>query len=325
MNQHPCVEIIFLASKSYKGKDISNVYPNYKKNLNYIYIGMDDIEENLFSIDLLFLALPHGKSAYYVQKARGKNVKVIDLGADFRLDSKELYEEWYGEKHSVPELLEESVYGLVELKKEEIKKTSIIASPGCYPTATILALNPLLKNNLIDTDTIIVDAKSGISGAGRGSNISNLFSECNENIKAYGVAGHRHISEIEQELSKIAKEKIKITFTPHLVPMMRGILSVSYARLKKEITEVELLDLYRTNYKNNYFIRILESLPETKHVKNSNFCDISVRIDKRTNMVIVISAIDNLIKGAAGQGVQGMNVLYGLEENLGIEFISMYV
>ena len=321
--KHPEVNVEFYSSHNYADIPYNEIYNNYYGFIEDICVNMETAISKLSNINVLFIALPHGKAFEITEKALSLGVKVIDLGADFRLKSKEVYEEWYGVKHESAELLEKAVYGLTELNREAIKKCNLLANPGCYPTATILALTPLLKNNLIDINSIIVDAKSGVSGAGRAASIGSLFTECNESIKAYAVASHRHTPEIEQELSKASSENVMITFTPHLVPMNRGILSTCYGSLKKDLTTEELIDLYRDFYKDDYFIKILNGLPETRWVRGSNLCHIGIKVDKRTKRVIIISAIDNLIKGAAGQAVQNMNIMFGLEETTGLEIIAM--
>lgn len=321
--KHPELSIEFYASHNYANLQFADIYNNYYGFIEDKCIDMDEAEKRLSEIDVLFIALPHGKSFDITQKALTLGVKVIDLGADFRLKSETIYKEWYGIQHGCPELLEEAVYGITELRRNEIKGCNLLANPGCYPTATMLALAPLLNKRLIDVNSIIVDAKSGVSGAGRSANISSLFTECNESIKPYGVGVHRHTPEIEQELSRIIGEKIVISFTPHLVPMNRGILSTCYGNLTEEFTTDMLLEVYREFYKGNYFIKIINGLPETRWVRGSNLCHIGLRVDKRTNRVVVMSAIDNLIKGAAGQAVQNMNIMFGIEETVGLEFISM--
>lgn len=323
LHKHPEINIKFYASHNYADMQFDNIYYNYYGFIEDKCIDMEKAESKLSEIDILFIALPHGKAFEITQKALDLGVKVIDLGADFRLNSAEIYKEWYGIQHGYPEILGEAVYGLTELKRNEIKGCSLLANPGCYPTATILAVAPLLMNNLIDVKSIIIDAKSGVSGAGRSASISSLFTECNESIKAYGVGVHRHTPEIEQELSNISGEKIVISFTPHLVPMNRGILSTCYGNLAKESTTDKLLEVYREFYDEDYFIKIIDGLPETRWVRGSNLCHIGLRVDNRTNRVVVISAIDNLIKGAAGQAVQNMNLMFGLKETAGLEFISM--
>jgi N-acetyl-gamma-glutamyl-phosphate reductase len=323
LHNHPEVNIEFYSSHSFAGTPFDEIYVNYNSYIEDLCIDMEETFNRLSGIDVLFIALPHGKAFELVEKALSLGVKVIDLGADFRLNDQQEYTEWYGLKHELPQLLEKSVYGLPEINREKIKDVDIVANPGCYPTATILALAPLLKNKMIDIKSIIVDAKSGVSGAGRAANIATLFTECNESIKAYGVASHRHTPEIEQELSKLAEEKVTISFTPHLVPMNRGILSTCYSSLLKDINTEELLQIYKDFYNDNYFVKVIDGLPETRWVRGSNLCHIGLKVDKRTNRVIVVSAIDNLVKGAAGQAVQNMNILFGLEENLGLKFIAM--
>ncbi|MCM8710283.1 N-acetyl-gamma-glutamyl-phosphate reductase [Clostridium sp. SYSU_GA19001] len=323
LHNHAEVSIEFYGSHNYANTKFNEIYNNYLGFIEDKCIDMEEAMNRLHKIDVLFIALPHGKAFDITEKALSLGVKVIDLGADFRIDSKETYEAWYNVKHESASLLEQAVYGLCEINREKIKECSLLANPGCYPTATILGLAPLLKNKLIKLNTIIIDAKSGVSGAGRAANIPTLFTECNESIKAYGVASHRHTPEIEQELSKLAEEELIVSFTPHLVPMNRGILSTCYAQLKKETTTEEVLALYKEFYKEDYFVKITDGLPETRWVRGSNLCHIGVRVDKRTNRIIVVSAIDNLIKGAAGQAVQNMNIMFGFEETKGLEFIAM--
>lgn len=323
LSKHPEAEIVFVNSHSYTNTPFNKVYGNFNGFFEEECIDNATMEAKLSEIDVLFVALPSGKAFEFVNKAVAKGVKVIDLGADFRLKSKATYEEWYGIKHESEELLKSAVYGIPELNRENIKNASLIANPGCYPTASILALAPLVKNKLVDVETIIIDAKSGVSGAGRSANIANLFCEVNESFKAYGVTNHRHTPEIEQQLSELNEDTIVLNFTPHLVPMNRGILSTCYGKLIKDIDENQLLELYREFYKDEYFVKVIKELPETRWVKGSNQCHISVRKDKRTNRVIVIAAIDNLMKGAASQAVQNMNLIFGLKENLGLEFYSM--
>lgn len=324
LRNHPNVEIEFIASYSHGGQDFSRIYGNYFGEFTKVCIPNTDVKERLGDIDLLFIALPHGKAFEITQMALDRGVRVVDLGADFRLDDSEKYEEWYGKTCDGKKNLSEAVYGLTELNREKIRESRLVANPGCYPTASLLALIPLLKSGLIQSNSIIIDAKSGVSGAGRGSVTETLMCECSETIKAYAVTTHRHTPEIEQEASKVANEEVKLTFTPHLVPMNRGILSVIYGDLKREIDDESLRKLYEKEYSGEKFIRIKEELPETRWVKGSNYCDISVKVDKRTGRVIVVSAIDNLVKGAAGQAVQNMNLMFGFEEATAIDFISIF-
>jgi N-acetyl-gamma-glutamyl-phosphate reductase len=323
LKNHPETEIVYLNSHNNTGIPFSEVYGNHFGFVDDLTVDMKEAEERLSELHVLFIALPHGKSFDLVQSALKKGVKVIDLGADYRLKSKDVYNKWYGVEHTCEYLLKDAVYGLVELNREDIKKADLLANPGCYTTASILAATPLLKHGLIKPDSLIIDAKSGVSGAGRSANISNLYCEVNESVKAYGVASHRHTPEIEQELSKAAGEEITLTFTPHLIPMNRGILATCYGKLTKEISEEELYNIYCEFYKNEYFIKITKTLPETRWVRGSNMCHIGVRVDKRTGRVIVISAIDNLMKGAASQAVQNMNLMFGLEETMGLKILGM--
>lgn len=325
LHNHPQVEIEFLCSHNYADTQFAKIYNNYTGFIQNVCINIQEAEERLPNIDVLFIALPHGKSFEITEKALDLGVKVIDLGADFRLNSPEVYRQWYGLENEGHELLKSAVYGLTEIYREDVKNTKLLANPGCYTTASILALYPLLKEKLIETDSIVIDAKSGVSGAGRNLSIPSLFSECNESIKAYGVGTHRHTPEIEQELSKAAGEEVILSFTPHLVPMNRGILSTCYGKLKKDLTQEEIYNIYRSFYGGEYFIKVIDELPETRNVKGSNLCHIGIRVDKRTNRVIVISAIDNLIKGAAGQAVQNMNVMFGFEETEGINVLPMQI
>jgi len=272
------------------------------------------------------LALPHGKSVSLVKKMYEKGVKVIDLGADFRLKSVNDYKEWYELEHEYPELLAESVYGLPEIYKEKIEKSAIVANPGCYPTSIILGLAPLLQNNLINLKNIIIDSKSGISGAGKTLSQQTHYPDMNDNLLAYKVGNHRHTPEIEQELSLLSGTKIQINFTPHLIPMNRGMLSTIYAEVVKSFSQDELGKLYGDFYQDCPFIRIrdLNNLPQTKWVQGSNYCDIAPVFDERTGRIIIISTLDNLVKGASGQAIQNMNLMFGLEETAGIWFSPIY-
>ena len=329
LNNHKEVELEFISSHSNTGEDMGNVYTNYKKYFEKKLISLEEAKENFKNIDVLFLALPHGLSEKLTKKALENNVKVIDLGADFRLDDSEIYEKWYKVKHNYPEINKNAVYGLPELYKEKIKNTKVVASPGCYPTSAILGVAPLLKNGIIDTKKIVVDSKSGVSGAGRSAKLDLIYAEVNENFKAYNVLKHRHTPEIKQEMDKLSNGDINLVFTPHLLPINRGILSTIYLdvkdELKKSLTEEKIYEIYNEFYKNEYFVRVIKDLPEIKNVKNSNICEIGVRYDKEFGNIVVVSAIDNLIKGAGGQAVQSMNILFGFEENEGLEFLSMYL
>lgn len=324
--QHPEAEIVSVVSQSFVGQKISDIYPS----LNGV-VDMECEELNVGKIsntcDVVFTALPHGASKTVIPQLVESGLKVIDLSGDFRYNNAAVYEQWYRSKHESPELLEKSVYGLPELHRDAIKKTTLVGNPGCYTTCSILGLVPLLANKMVDTQNIIIDAKSGVSGAGRGLGLDYHFCECTENMKAYKVATHRHTSEIEQEISLVASEEILVSFTPHLVPMKRGIYSTIYANLKQDIAASALLSLYKEYYKDEFFIRIYDEgkLPETNHVTGSNFVDIGLVVDHRLNRVVVVSALDNLIKGAAGQAVQNMNILFGLDEKTGLTVPGLYL
>ncbi len=325
LSLHKEVTITMLASKSYAGQKMSDVYPALRGVCDLV-LEEADVDVAKEKCDVVFTALPHGVSHNVISALFEKGLKVIDLSGDFRYDDIETYEEWYKVKHACPELLKQSVYGLCELHREKIKKARLIGNPGCYTTCSILGLAPLLKNGAIETKNIIIDAKSGVSGAGRGLGLDYHFCECTENMKAYKIATHRHTSEIEQELSKVAGEEIKLSFTPHLVPMKRGIFATEYANLKKPYTKEELLNMYHDFFKDEPFVRIYdEELPESNHVAGSNFVDIGLEVDSRLNRVIVISNIDNLIKGAAGQAIQNMNLMFGLDETEGLTGAGFYL
>lgn len=325
LSGHPEVEIKVLGSHSFAGQPISEVYQNFAH-----IIDMDCEELDLDKVsecDVAFTALPHGASKDVIPSLIEKGLKVIDLSGDFRYDDIEVYEKWYGVEHSSPELLEESVYGLCELYRDKVKNARLIGNPGCYTTCSILGAYPLLKSGLAEHKNIIVDAKSGVTGAGRGLGLPLHFCECTENTKAYKVATHRHTSEIEQELSKAAGEEVMISFTPHLIPQKRGILSTIYINLNKPCTTEEVVDIYKDFYKDEFFVRVKEAgkLPETKHVAGSNFVDIGIVVDERLNRAVVVSAIDNIYKGAAGQAVQNMNIMFGLDEKTGIANAGFYL
>jgi len=320
---HKKVEIDKVISNSNKGMKFSELFPNVRNIFDKEFIGTDNLAEDLKESEYVFLAVPHKAAMEYVPQLLEMGKKVIDLSADFRIKSKTVYEEWYKEEHTAAQFLDEAVYGIPELFRDEVKKARLIANPGCYPTTVILGLAPLLKNNLADTKTIISDSKSGVSGAGKKCTPNTHYSETNENFKAYGIANHRHTPEIEEQLSKLAGEDTIITFTPHLVPMTRGMLSTIYVNLKEGKTEEELYSLYKEFYKNEKFVRIIEDCSiETKFVRGTNYIDIGLKLDKRARRLIILSAIDNVTKGASGQAVQNFNVMAGYDEMEGLNFIS---
>lgn len=325
LTNHPEVSIEVLGSKTFQGQKISDVYQNFRHILEKECEELD--LEAVSACDVAFTALPHGASKSVIPSLLEKGLKVIDLSGDYRYDDAKVYEQWYGQPHSSPELLKESVYGLCELHRDKIRTARLIGNPGCYTTCSILGTAPLLANGAGETKNIIIDAKSGVTGAGRGLGLAYHFCECTENTKAYKIASHRHTSEIEQELSNIAGEEIILSFTPHLIPQKRGILATIYVNLKKPYTTEEIVRMYQDYYKDEFFIRVKEAgqLPETKHVAGSNFVDIGVCVDKRLNRAVIVSAIDNIVKGAAGQAVQNMNLMFGLEEGTGLKTAGFYL
>ncbi len=323
--QHEGVTLTLLTSKSYEGKKISEIYPALRGVCD-LTLKAPDPAEAAATCDVVFTALPHGASKEIIPKLYELGLTIIDLSGDYRYNDPKVYETWYKQPHSSPELLNESVYGLPELHREEIKKSRLIGNPGCYTTCSILGLAPLLAKGMVEAKNIIIDAKSGVSGAGRGLAQAYHFCECTESMKAYKVATHRHTSEIEQELSILAGQDIALSFTPHLVPMKRGIYATMYANLKAPADKESLLKLYHEFYDDEPFVRVLdEGLPESNFVSGSNFVDIGLCVDERLGRVIVVSTIDNLVKGAAGQAIQNMNLIFGLPETQGLSGAGFYL
>ena len=322
---HKDVEIKWYGSRSYIDKKYASIYQNFFQLVDANCMD-DNMEVLADQVDVIFTATPQGLCASLVNEEILSKVKIIDLSADFRIKDVKVYEEWYKLEHKSPQFIEEAVYGLCEINREDVKKARLVANPGCYTTCSILTCYPLVKEGIIDPNTIIVDAKSGTSGAGRGAKVDNLFCEVNENMKAYGVATHRHTPEIEEQLGYACGEKITINFTPHLVPMNRGILATAYASLKKDVTYEEVKAIYDKYYADEKFVRVLEKdvCPQTKWVEGSNYVDVNFKIDPRTHRIIMMGAMDNLVKGAAGQAVQNMNLLFGLPENEGLNLVPMF-
>ena len=322
---HKDVEIKWYGSRSYIDKKYASIYQNFFQLVDATCMD-DNMEALADQVDVIFTATPQGLCASLVNEEILSKVKIIDLSADFRIKDVKVYEEWYKLEHKSPQFIEEAVYGLCEINREDVKKARLVANPGCYTTCSILTCYPLVKEGIIDPNTIIVDAKSGTSGAGRGAKVDNLFCEVNENMKAYGVTTHRHTPEIEEQLGYACGEKITINFTPHLVPMNRGILATAYASLKKDVTYEEVKAIYDKYYADEKFVRVLEKdvCPQTKWVEGSNYVDVNFKIDPRTNRIIMMGAIDNLVKGAAGQAVQNMNLMFGLKESEGLELVPMF-
>lgn len=322
--QHKEVEIVWYGSRSYVDEKFSSVFGNVFQIVDNV-CKSDDLHQLAEEADVIFTATPQGYLAGVLDEEILSHAKVIDLSADYRIKDVETYEAWYGIEHKSPQFIEEAVYGLCEVNRDKVKKARLVANPGCYPTCSFLSIYPLAKAGLIDMDTLIIDAKSGTSGAGRGAKIPNLYCEVNENIKAYGVASHRHTPEIEEQLSYASGKAVTLNFTPHLIPMNRGILITAYASYKKGTTKGEIRKAYEEAYKDEYFVRFLEDgvCPETKWVEGSNFVDVNVKVDERTGRVIMMGAMDNITKGAAGQAVQNMNILFGLDEAEGLRLVPM--
>lgn len=327
---HPRVEIAWYGSKSYIDKNYADVYRNMFQIVEDVCRD-DNMSELASQADVIFTATPQGFLAGILTEDILKKTKIIDLSADFRIKDVKVYEEWYQIVHKSPQFIGEAVYGLCEINREAVKSARLVANPGCYTTCSILTAYPLVKEGLIDPATLIIDAKSGTSGAGRGAKLPNLFCEVNENIKAYGVASHRHTPEIEEQLGYAAGSPVLINFTPHLVPMNRGILVTEYAALRKKAdgslpSYEEIKSVYDTYYSAEKFVRVLDKgvCPETKWVEGSNYVDIGFQIDSRTGRIILMGALDNLVKGAAGQAVQNMNLLFGFPESEGLNLVPMF-
>lgn len=331
---HKEVEICWYGSRSYVEQEYASVYRNMFTLVEDKCLD-DNLPELASQVDVIFTATPQGYLASVLTEEILSQVKIVDLSADYRIKDVATYEKWYGIEHKSPQFIEEAVYGLCEINREQTVGRRLVANPGCYTTCSILTTYPLVKEGVVDHSTLIVDAKSGTSGAGRGAKVPNLYCEVNENIKAYGVASHRHTPEIEEQLGYACGEEVMINFTPHLVPMNRGILVTAYANLNKVTypdghvdypTEEMLMDIYHKYYDKEYFVRVLPngSTPETKWVEGSNFVDVCLKVDPRTHRVIMMGALDNLVKGAAGQAVQNMNILFGFPENEGLSLVPMF-
>lgn len=325
LTQRSDVDIVWYGSHSYVGQRYADIYRNFFQLIDSVCLE-DNLDELADKVNVIFTATPQGLCSSLISEDILKKVKIIDLSADFRIKDVSVYEKWYGIKHSSPEFIDEAVYGLCEINRDKVKDARIVANPGCYPTCTTLSILPALKEGIIDPQSIIIDAKSGVSGAGRGAKVQNLYCEVNESIKAYGVTNHRHTPEIEEQLSYIAGEEVMINFTPHLVPMNRGILITAYANLNRHITYDEVRAAFEKYYKNEKFVRVLDKdiTPETRNVHGSNYVDINFKIDERTHRLIMMGAMDNLVKGAAGQAIQNMNIMFGIPEDKGLNQVPMF-
>lgn len=323
LSNHPEVEVAAITSESHTGTSIAEIYPHLAGFYDKKLTSMNDLGQFADS-QAVFIGLPHGHAMAIGRPLAEQGIKVIDLGADYRFRDESIYEAWYKVEHTHRN--SGAVYGLTELYRQQIRAASIVGNAGCYTTASILALAPLAKSHLIDTKNIVVDAKSGVSGAGRGLSQNVHMAEMSENLKAYSIAGHRHTPEIEQALQEISGQDSLISFTPHLIPMSRGILSTCYAALQEGVKPEDVDQAFYEMYGQEFFIRLLGrgGYPAVKHTRGSNFCDLGWHIDSRTNRVIVVSAIDNLVKGAAGQAVQNFNVMFGFNEDSGLKQVALY-
>lgn len=319
---HPETEIKVITSESKTGKQFSDIHPAFTELVDHELKSADDIAE--MDLDAVFLALPHGVSMEYVKKFDEKAIKIVDLSGDFRLSEPEVYEAWYNKDHTYPSAFDRAVYGLPELHREAIREASLIANPGCYPTASILGIAPLVHEKIVDRSSIIVDAKSGTTGAGVKAKPSTHFSTVNDNFKSYGLKKHRHTVEIEEQLSGLNEEEINVQFTPHLLPVDRGILATIYATPIGKVNDEQLKKLYAQFYKDHPFVRLRDQAPSLKDVRGTNLCDLFVTYDERTNRILIISVIDNLVKGSAGAAIQNLNLMFDLDESAGLNTIGMY-
>ncbi len=320
---HPEVEITALTSQKYAGVPINQVFPSLRKRFSLKCEELD-VDQISKKTDLIFMAVPHKTAMETLPSFYRAGKRVVDLSADFRLKDPEVYERWY-QKHTATDLLGEAVYGLPELHREEIRTAKIVGNPGCYPTGALIGLIPLVQKGLISTEAIVIDSKSGVSGAGRDVVLESLFCEVNEGVKAYKIFAHRHTPEIEQELSLLAQKEIAVTFVPHLIPMDRGILTTIYVQLTKKMKTEELLNIFQECYEKEPFIRIdpKGKLPNTKDVRGSNFCDIGLATIESADRAVIVTAIDNLVKGASGEAIQNMNIMLGYPETTGLDVIPL--
>lgn len=315
---HPHVEIRMITSETHAGKPFSDLHPQFLTHLDIPLVSADMVDQEAENLDFIFLALPHRVSMDFVKRWNHVPAKIIDFSGDFRLSNPRVYEQWYGKEHSFAAGFNRAIYGLPELHREAIRSATLVANPGCFPTASILSVAPLVLAALVNPETVVVDAKSGITGAGIKASSITHFSNVNENFKAYGIKTHRHTIEIEEQLSALGNVNMAVQFTPHLLPVDRGILATTYATPRGNITQVELEQCFVDFYASHPFVRMRSTSPEIKQVRGSNYCDIYPVYDERTHRVLVFSAIDNLVKGAAGQAVHNMNLMAGLEETTGL-------
>lgn len=316
LNFHPEVSIEVITSESHKGEKFSGIHSQFRNIVDIELVSAEDIDIN--NLDVAFLALPHGVSMDFVKKFINKEVKIIDLSGDFRLSSKKVYEQWYNNEHTFEEGFRHAVYGIPELYREEIKKAKLVANPGCFPTGAILAIAPLVKQGSVDINRLIVDSKTGVTGAGVKAKLTTHFPNVNDNFKPYGIKFHRHTIEIQEQLSNVSGQDVTVQFTPHLLPIDRGIITSVYLTPATSINEKKLVEIFNEFYKDAPFVRIVEEAPEVKDVRATNYIDIFTTYDERTNTILVFSAIDNLVKGASGVAIQNMNLMCGLDETTGL-------
>jgi N-acetyl-gamma-glutamyl-phosphate reductase len=325
LSNHPLITVTTVTSERSAGESVTDLFPNlcHYSNLSYEPLRYGNI---LDKADVFFMALPHGESQKAVDFFYREGKKVVDLSADYRLKDAKIYQQWYKSEHKFQKTLKNAVYGLPELYRKEISKTRLVANPGCYPTGAVLGLCPSIKHKLISVSSIIIDSKSGITGAGRKAEIALSYSEVNEGFKAYALATHRHTPEIEQELSSMAGKDVKVNFTPHLAPFDRGIFTTIYAGLAKKMDTGRIIDLYKNTYAGEPFIRVLEEgkFPNVKNVRGTNHCEIGLTVNGRTNTLVVVTAIDNLMKGASGAAVQNLNIMMGFDEKTGLETVALF-
>jgi len=321
LSAHPKVHLQSITSESKKGETYSRLNPQFKEICDLKLISISELDWE--RIDLIFLALPHRVSMSFVKEHHEKNIPIIDLSGDFRLNDAPTYEKWYEKEHDIPELVPQVAYGMPELHADQIEQSSIVANPGCFPTSSILPLAPLIAEDVIEPQSIVIDSKSGVTGAGATSKAVNHFNAANENFKAYGLKKHRHTVEIEQQLGGLSESNVRVQFTPHLLPLDRGILSTIYTRPKKEISDEALYEIYHDFYQGAPFVRWSNEAPNLKQVRGSNYCDLYSTYDERTGNIISIAAIDNLVKGAAGQAVHNMNLMMGWPETQGLQHIPL--
>ncbi len=323
--RHPHVSVVAVTSERSRGKSVGDLFPHLRGITELSFRSIEE-EELWKEADLFFFALPHGVSQRWIPRFYERGRYIIDLSADYRLKDPETYRAWYQTEHTSEELLEHAVYGLPELYRDRIRGTRLVANPGCYPTGALLGMYPLLRAGVVDTGEIIIDSKSGVSGAGRRGDVSFSYCEVNEAFRAYGVTTHRHTPEIEERLSEMVGTEVKVEFTPHLIPLNRGILTTVYLKLRKALSTDDVIDMFRDAYDKEPFIRLHEDgvMPDVKNVRGTNFCDIGLKVNERTGRVIVVTAIDNLMKGASGQAVQNMNVMMNFDERAGLELYTPY-